>query len=100
MFVKSFDMQGLAHTLSADEVSLVTDGSFTGPSSRTHADGWTISGYVREDWYVWVNEFEAHHPVFGRVWGDFEHQVFADTQDGYEAFYASHTPEEWDYQDI
>ncbi len=95
-----FDVQGsLARTLSAEEVCK-DHGSLTGWSSCTHSDGWTIQGVIREDYYYWVNHFEAQHPVFGRVWGDFEHEVFADSQEGYDAFYASHGPQSWDYDDI
>lgn len=66
----------------------------------THPDGWTITGEVHEDYYEWVNEFEATHPVYGRVWGDFEAQVFADSQEAFDHFYISHQPEAWDYGDI
>lgn len=68
--------------------------------SRLHANGWTISGLVHEDYYYWVNSFEAHHPVFGRVWGDFEEEVFADSEEGYAAFYECFPPDSWDYWDI
>ncbi len=99
MYEVRFADDSMAHTLDAEEVC-ENHGSLTGFSSRTHADGWTISGDIKEDWYYWVNTFEAHHPVFGRVWGDFEDVVFADSQQGYEAFCASHPPRTWDYQDI
>lgn len=67
---------------------------------KTHTSGWTIKAQTQEDYYVWVNEFEAIHPVFGRVWGDFENEVFADSEEAFVDFYKNHTPEQWDYQDI
>lgn len=88
-----------ALTLSPDEVREDNDRK-VGTPSRTHSDGWTISGEIHEDYYEWVNEFEASHPVFGRVWGDFEGEVFADSEEGFQDFYARHTPEAWDYWDI
>ena len=62
--------------------------------------GWTVTGQVHEDYYEWVNEFEATHETYGRVWGDFEYTVWADSEEGYNHFYKHHTPEEWDYWDI
>ena len=62
--------------------------------------GWKIDGEVHDDWFQWVNEFEATHPVFGRVWGDYEKEVFADSQEAYEHFFAHHPPNLWDYDEI
>lgn len=66
----------------------------------THESGWTITGKIHEDYYAWVNDFEAIHPVFGKVWGDFENEVFADSEAGFNHFYENHPPTEWDYGDI
>lgn len=100
MFEKTFalDFKSMARTLAPEEVC--EQGEVTGFHSRTHEDGWTISGYVTEDYYYWVNDFEAIHPVFGRVWGDFESTVFADSEAAYDLFVCNHSPEEWDYWDI
>ena len=65
-----------------------------------NASGWVISGEIHEDYYEWVNEFEAIHPDLGRVWGNFENVVYADSQEAFEHFYKNHTPSEWDYWDI
>ena len=65
-----------------------------------NASGWTVEGQIHEDWYEWVNEFEATHPDFGRVWGDFENIVYADSEEGFAHFYEHHEPIEWDYWDI
>ena len=62
--------------------------------------GWVIKGDIQSDWYEWVNEFEAEHPEYGKVWGDFEHTVYADSEDGYIHFITHHEPEQWDYWDI
>ena len=66
----------------------------------SHEDGWVIEGEVHEDYFEWVNYFEANHPVFGRVWGDFEDKVYADSEEGFKHFYEHHTPTAWDYWDI
>jgi len=68
--------------------------------TKTHSDGWTIIGRVCEDYYTWVNYFRAEHPYWGRVWGDFEIEVFADFEQGYNDFIKNHAPEEWNYWDI
>ena len=62
--------------------------------------GWEISGEIHEDYYCWVNDFEAIHPTYGKVWGNFEDKVFADTEEGYNHFIKNHPPESWDYWDI
>ncbi len=90
---------GRAHTLSVSFVKGRYNRSL-GVYSRTHADGWVISGAIHEEWYEWVNGFKAIHPVFGRVWGDFERWVYADSKEGLEAFCAAYPYENWDYDDI
>ena len=72
----------------------------SGTHTRTHDSGWTITGMLHEDYFVWVNEFEAKHPVYGEVKGDFEREVVATSQEAFEHFYRHHPPEAWDYQDI
>ena len=66
----------------------------------THDSGWTIKGEVHTDYYSWVNEFAATHPEYGRVAGDFESEVTADTAEGFAHFMKNHPPEAWDYADI
>lgn len=78
----------------------VSDREETGMHSKTHDSGWTISGEVVEDYFYWVNKFEAYHPKYGRVWGDFEESVFADSEEGFQDFYQKHPPEAWCYEDI
>jgi len=69
--------------------------------TRTHElSGWTINGVIHEDYFEWVNEFTAHHSVYGRVWGDFEKEVYAESEEGFAHFYQNHPPDAWDYGDI
>jgi hypothetical protein len=97
-FGVDFRSEGGALTL---KVSDVTDtNSDSGTHTRTHDDGWTITGEIHEDYYTWVNSFEAKHPTLGRVWGDFEGEVHADSEEAFADFYATHPPEAWDYGDI
>ena len=65
-----------------------------------HENGWTITGKIHEDYYEWVNEFEAQHETFGKVWGDFENEVYADSLEAYNDFIKHFEPEAWDYDDI
>lgn len=100
MFEKHYEIDGSnANTLAAEEVC-ENHGSQAGFSTRTHKDGWAIAGIISEDYCYWVNDFEANHPVFGRVWGNFESVVFADSEDGFNDFLKKHPPEYWDYYDI
>ena len=82
-------------------VSEVTDGNEeSGTYSKTHDDGWTIEGEIREDYFTWINEFSATHKKYGKVWGDFENEVFAESEEGFNDFYKNHEPSAWDYGDI
>jgi hypothetical protein len=66
----------------------------------THNNGWTIDGKVHEDYYEWVNYFEATHLLHGRVWGDYEEELEADTKEALDDFMKEFPPENWDYGDI
>ncbi len=83
------------------DVSEVTDSDATGGvHTKTHADGWTITGEVHEDYYTWVNSFSATHPEYGTVAGDFEDEVTATSEEGFKHFWQHHRPTEWDYSNI
>jgi len=92
-----FSSSGGALTLPAFEVG---DYSIGVQTSHTHPDGWTVTATVVEDHYEWINEFSAVHPTLGKVWGDFETEVHADSEEAFEDFYKNHQPEAWDYLDI
>ena len=62
--------------------------------------GWKVSGDIHEDYYKWVNEFEAIHEKFGKVWGNFEKTVYADSKKGYTNFIKNHPPKKFNYWDI
>lgn len=62
--------------------------------------GWFIRGDVMEDYYIWVNRFEAMHPVYGVVHGDFEEKIVATSEEAYNHFIKHHKPDVWDYHDI
>ena len=102
MIVKRFGVDfhspGGALTLPPEAVD--KNDSQGGVHTRTHKSGWSILGEIKEDYYTWVNEFEAHHPVYGKVWGDFEDEVYADSEEGFADFYKNHPPSAWDYQEI
>ena len=99
-FGKDFYSSGGALTLNTSEVSESEDNNRYTIYQRTHSDGWTIKGQIHEDYFAWVNDFEATHPTYGKVWGNFEEEVFADSEEGYNHFYENHKPEAWDYGDI
>ena len=61
---------------------------------------WQIRGDVVEDCYTWVNAFEAFHPDYGVVKGDFESAVYASSDEAMADFLYYHPFDEWDYHDI
>lgn len=61
---------------------------------------WVITGQIHEDYYEWVNEFEAIHPKYGRIYGDFEKERIAESEEAFQHFWENHEPEDWDYWDI
>ena len=68
--------------------------------TQEHKSKWVITGEVCYDYYSWVNDFEAVHPKYGRVFGNFEKIVYATSKKGYEHFCKNHPAEEWNYWDI
>jgi|SRR4028118_551603 hypothetical protein len=91
---KDFYSEGGALTLPFDDIQCGTS------HEETFSSGWTIKGEVTGDYWTYMNEFEATHPLYGKVWGDFEDEVYADTEEGFQHFYANHPPEAWDYWDV
>ena len=104
-FGKHFKSDGGALTLKAEEVcdnirSFHWQELRNRVFSKKHDDGWVIKAKIKEDYYSWINEFEAEHPVLGKVWGDFENIVYATSKEAFDDFYKKHTPEAWDYANI
>lgn len=103
---EDFHSPGGALTLSPHEVCEdkedQTSDSFESEQEfqRTHDSGWTIKGRICHDYASWVNDFEANHPQLGRVWGNFENEVYATSDQAFRHFFEHHQPEAWDYQDI
>ena len=97
-FGVDFTSSGGALTLEVSEVSDLSPES--GTHTKTHSDGWSITGEVYEDYYTWVNDFTAIHPDLGKVQGNFEGTVSADTEEGFRDFFSKHPPQAWDYRDI
>ena len=90
-----------AYTLYPSEVSegcyTVNDGNVY---TRTHKDGWTISGCITEDWFEWVNDFVATKSDGSFVKGNFEDEIIASSIKAVKDFLKNHTPSAWDYWDI
>ena len=62
--------------------------------------GWIITGKVHEDYYEWVNSFEAYHKTYGIILGDFESFVLYSSEEALKNFLENHPYETWDYYDI
>ena len=82
-----------AYTLSPNEVA---EGNYTVNDgityTRTHKDGWTISGEITEDWYEWVNNFEATKEDGSFVKGNFEYEITASSIKAVKDFLKNHAP--------
>ena len=72
--------------------------SYLGP----HSSGWTVHGTYKYECegFKWVNEFCAHHPHYGALWGDFENTVYATSEEAFQSFVENFPPEQWTYDDI
>ncbi len=86
-FLKDFGQNGKACTLNPSEMC-------------KNESGWIIEGEIISDYYEWVNDFKASHKKYGKVWGNFEDIVYADSEEGYQHFFEHHEPHVWDYADI
>lgn len=86
MFIKKFENDGMAHTLNSDY-------------KGTHSNGWTIDGIIKEDFYEWINKFNARN---GDKWvrGNFEVKVTADSEETYNEFIKLFPVDHWDYESI
>ena len=95
---KDFYSSGGALTLSVSQVC--DDRSESGTHEKAHESGWTIKGEIHEDYYTWVNDFEASHPEYGKLSGNFEGEVTAESEEAFAHFWKHHEPEAWDYMEI
>jgi hypothetical protein len=105
MYTKKLESQfsSEAITLYPEEVGFDSDNPehhHNVEMTKTHESGWTIIAEVHEDWYEWINDFNAIHPVYGKVWGNFEEEVYADSKEGFDHFVEHHPYNRWDYHDI
>lgn len=114
-FRRLFGDDGIARTLLSSYVTKDLDAGIDPDLIyvRSHKSGWIISGRIIEDYLYseevsktmpviigWVNEFKAVHPVYGKVWGNFENLVEADNGFGYDHFLFHHPYMEWDYNEM
>ena len=97
---KDFHSEGGSLNLYAAEVSPYDVDFPDVEYPKIHDDGWKITAKVHEDYYEWIENFKAEHPIYGKVWGNFQDKVFADSEEGYQHFYKNHTPFAWDHDDI
>lgn len=90
MFIKDYSDQigsSDAHTLEPEYIG-------------NNDSGWIITGQIIEDYYTWVNDFEAFHLEYGFVKGNFEDKVYASSEETLNQFLKDHPFTVWDYQDI
>ncbi len=71
--------------------------------SRTHKNGWTISGQIVEDWVSWVPFITAFHKIYGIIYGDFSEEIIVVSDNPDEAlfhFLDNNIPLVWTSWDI
>ncbi len=102
MITKKFgvDFHSSGGALTLPQSAVTENDDQGGTHTRTHDSGWTITGEVHEDYYVWVNEFKATHLKYGEIAGNFEDEVTAESEEAFAHFWQNHEPEAWDYMDI
>jgi hypothetical protein len=65
--------------------------------------GWTLRADINdESGFSWINEFEATHPEYGKVYGDLEKSLYYNSEEGLKNFVKTYKVciEFWDYKDI
>ena len=87
LFAVEYNIKGHnAYTLSEEDIG-------------THKDGWTITGKIHEDYFRWVNKFDATKGN-EHIFGDFEEVVYCTSLEALDDFLENHKPTSWDYWDI
>ena len=94
------DFHSMDGALTLEPSEVTNTDAECGRFTKTHNSGWTITANLCEDYFVWINSFEASHPKYGRICGDFEDIVYSDSEEGFQHFYKNHSPTAWDYGDI
>lgn len=82
-----YDSGDMAYTLDPEDIG-------------TDSNGWKVKGKIYEDYYEWVNEFEATKGKSSFVKGDFENFIECSSLEDLDEFLSLHMPETWDYRDI
>lgn len=70
--------------------------------TKIHDSGWTVTGTVSADYYAWVKEFVATHPVHGTVAANDEGNcsLYISSQKALKHFLKCHPLEIFDLHDI
>lgn len=92
---KDYPYDGPALTLSP---RFVIDTNADNSKEFINESGWKIKGEIVED--AWVDNFEAIHPVYGILRGDFERCIEAQSKEAFDHFWEHHEPDSWYYGDI
>ena len=81
-----------------NSLDIIEQGYYT----KTHDDGWTISGKIKSgsNGVFWVQYFIATHEIFGTIKGDFEEELYCSSKNTYLEFIKNHKPNIWDSYDI
>lgn len=82
------------------DLAVTLDPDYLGYNPDT---GWNVMGSITEDYYTWVNYFEAEN-IIHRDWiicGNFEDgYIMGSCKEALEDFLTHYIPSIWDYGDI
>lgn len=83
-----------------DEEDLIFSEGIDKVHTLEHKDGWTISAIIEYDYYVWIESFRAYHPKYGKIYGDLNNLIKAESIEAYEHFIKYHPIKKFDLHDI
>jgi hypothetical protein len=55
---------------------------------------------IVSDYYVWIENFIAVHPIYGTIIADLRNEIIADSKEAYDNFIINHPMKEFDLWDI
>jgi len=60
---------------------------------KKHPSGWKISAKINEDYILFISDFKASHPHYGKLYGDYDKIIYAESDEAYNHFIENHPPD-------
>lgn len=68
--------------------------------ARKNSSGWAISAKIEADYYVWIEDFTAYHPTYGKIEAKLREYIDVESEEAYQHFIENHPLEIFCYGDI